>query len=143
MKRHSDALSGSENKAPSPKRHKQSSGDELEDFEISLSKMSEKERLFFKQIFDFNTLASFTSGTACQICDVDISYSVTPIAPKGKGHKGQVQYSVSSTTPIICCVECKQVDSTLPYTICLECFRKGAEKKDDGHKNSHDYYIMD
>lgn len=70
--------------------------------------MNEREKAFFKSIFDFNTLASFTSGTACQICDVDISYTVAPITSKGKV-KG-FHFMSTSTSPIICCVECRGVD---------------------------------
>jgi len=73
---------------------------------------------------------------------MDISYAVSPAPAKGKAVKHQ-HVQISSAAPIICCVECKQMDSTLPYTICLECFWKGAEKKDDAHRNYHDYYVMD
>jgi hypothetical protein len=39
--------------------------EEPENLETTLNKMTEREKTFFKTIFDFNTLASFTSGTAC------------------------------------------------------------------------------
>jgi hypothetical protein len=145
MKRSSEEISGEAEEKASAKRVKSvEEPSELENIEVVLSKLSPKEREFFASIFDFKNLASFTSGTACQICDMDISYSVTTSAgPSSPSDRPQPAALKSNQSVIICCAECKQVDSALPYTICLECFRRGSEKEDDDHKNSHPYYVMD